>query len=122
MSKKLNVVKRPLTGALLPLLLLASISGSAACYRTREVKVEVPVEKVALCQVPEVPLPEGITASACVTQDGTEAVCMTPEVTWSLDRWFGAMGRWVALVSACPGVVVGPSGVTEELDKLRAAK
>lgn len=81
--------------------------------------MEVPVEKVALCQVPKVPMPEGIVATACKIEDGTEAVCMTPEVTWALDRWIGALGRWVALVSACPGVVVGPSGVTEELDKLK---
>lgn len=120
MSKKLNVVKKPRTGVPLLLLLPVLTFGSAACW-TRAAKVErveVPVEKVALCPLPEVPKPEPIAAVVC-TAEGAEWVCLSPEATWALDRWLAALHRWVELAGACPGVVVGPSGVTEELGKLK---
>lgn len=125
MSKKLNVVKRPHTGVL-PLLLLPVLTfGSAACW-TRAAKVErveVPVEKVALCPLPEPPKPEPIAAVVCVAEaepgGEKEWVCLSPEATWALDRWLAALHRWIELAGACPGVVVGPSGVTEELGKLK---
>ncbi len=118
MSKKSNGVKRRLTVAAWVLLSSASTLGSAGCglfTRTKTVEVKVPVERVAACHLPPVPLPEvTIEATGC-----GDAVCMTPEAVWALDRWLSALERWVAQASACPGVVVGPSGVTEELDKLR---
>ena len=80
------------------------------------------MEKVALCPVPKRPQPEAaLVAGTCTIQvDGQpmEVVCMPPESAWALDRFLGAISRYVDLVTACPGVVEGESGVTEELDKL----
>lgn len=46
--------------------------------------------------------------------------CMPARTVWVLERWLGAIARWRDLAGACPGVTIGPSGVTEELDKLES--
>lgn len=80
------------------------------------------VERVAICPVKARPQPEAaLVAGVCTIQgpDGPlEVVCMPPESAWALDRLLSALSRWADEVTACPGVVEGESGVTEELGKL----
>lgn len=106
----------------LPLTVCGIALLNCGCVKTRV--VEKPVEKVAMCPVAvRPPPPEELVAGACsvTLPDGTvqEVVCMPTESVWALERWIASWDRWSDLVTSCPGVVEGPSGVTEELEKLK---
>jgi hypothetical protein len=80
------------------------------------VEKPVMVEKVAECPLPPFPAPEAaIEARVCQVGD-TELACLEAKSVWALERWISAMVRWQELAAACPGVIVGPSAVTEALD------